>query len=171
MSDRPDLEIVERSVVRMVLKDSADCILLFHTHEVTAPEHGEWWELPGGGIDRGETYLDAAIRETREETGIVVSPPQVGRPTWRRIGSFRHRNVRHMQHEVVVAVTLDAPGPAIDERERFDYEKEDYFGFRWWPIIDIVKSTELFYPRSLPRLLTRFLAGEEIDEPQIEFWS
>lgn len=171
LADLPrDLPIVERDVVRLVIRDSQDKILLFHTRELSAPELGEWWELPGGGIDAGESYLDAALRELHEETGLVVSADQVGAPTWRRTGSFRHRDKRHVQHEVVVEVTLSVPGPAIDEAGRLDYEKEDYFGFRWWPIAEVIGNTGLFYPRSLPILLSRFLAGEELDEP-LELWS
>ena len=30
------------------------------------------WELPGGGLDFGERPLQAAVRETSEETGISV---------------------------------------------------------------------------------------------------
>jgi 8-oxo-dGTP pyrophosphatase MutT (NUDIX family) len=69
-----DLPIVERDVVRLVVRDGEDAILLFHTRELSAPELGTWWELPGGGVDPGETYVDAAVRELREETGIAVTP-------------------------------------------------------------------------------------------------
>lgn len=35
------------------------------------PEYGKW-VFPGGFVDRGETVIDAAIRETREEAGVEV---------------------------------------------------------------------------------------------------
>jgi 8-oxo-dGTP pyrophosphatase MutT (NUDIX family) len=165
-----DFPIIEREAVRLVIRDSDDRILLFHTHEITAPELGQWWELPGGGIDEGESYLAAALRELREETGIVASAAQVGAPTWRRVSSFRHRHFRNLQHEVVVEVKIDGLGPAIDEAERLDYEKEDYFDFRWWPIAAVISSQARFYPGRLPMFLSRFLAGQEIDE-EFELWS
>lgn len=165
-----DLPILERSAVRLVVLDGDGRTLLFHTHDPDHPGLGTWWELPGGGIDAGETHLDAAVRELREETGIVVTPDQVGPPTWRRCASFKHRQVRHLQNEVVVVVRIDGTGPDVDEAYRLDYEKEDYFGFRWWPVPDIVASDQRFYPGRLPGLLPGFLAGDEIDEP-FELWS
>ncbi|TRD22169.1 NUDIX domain-containing protein [Palleronia caenipelagi] len=32
------------------------------------------WDLPGGGREGNETPLETALRETREETGLRVSP-------------------------------------------------------------------------------------------------
>jgi 8-oxo-dGTP pyrophosphatase MutT (NUDIX family) len=165
-----DLPIIERSAVRLVVLDSAGAVLLFHTHDPDHPDLGRWWELPGGGLDPGETYLEAAVRELHEEAGIVVEDSQVGAPTWRRRASFRHRQTRHVQDEVIVTVHLPGPGPDVDEAQRLDYELEDYFGFRWWPHAEIVSSRERFYPGRLPVLLEPFLRGEDIDEP-FELWS
>ena len=34
------------------------------------------WSLPKGKLDRGETFLEAAVREVEEETGFVVKGPR-----------------------------------------------------------------------------------------------
>jgi 8-oxo-dGTP pyrophosphatase MutT (NUDIX family) len=165
-----DLPVIERSAVRLVVLDGLGRVLLFHTRDPDHPDLGTWWELPGGGVDPGETFFDTAVRELREETGIIAVAGQVGRPSWRRRASFKHRQLRHVQDEVVVPVWLDGTGPAVDESHRLDYEKEDYFGFQWWPVAGITGSRQRFYPGRLPELLATFLAGDDIDEP-FELWS
>lgn len=171
LTDLPDdLPVTERTAVRVVVQDAAGKILLFRTRDVTEPALGEWWELPGGGLDAGETYLEAALRELAEETGIVAGAAQVGPPTWRRRATFRYRKGRRLQDEVVVRVGLEGPGPEVNEAGRLDYEREDYVDFRWWSVAEIQASASRFYPGRLPEVLADFLAGAEIDEP-FEIWS
>jgi 8-oxo-dGTP pyrophosphatase MutT (NUDIX family) len=164
------LPVIERTAVRLVVLDAEGKLLLFHTRDPCNPGLGTWWELPGGGIEPGETYHDAAIRELREETGIIAARSHVGPPAWRRRASFRYRQERRLQDEVIVTVTLPARQPGIDESQRLDYEKEDYFGYRWWPVREVLSARERFYPGKLPALLGAFLDGQTIDEP-FELWS
>ena len=34
----------------------------------------DYYKFPGGGIENGENPVEAMIRETREEAGLVVKP-------------------------------------------------------------------------------------------------
>ena len=165
-----DFPVVARVAVRLVVLDARDQLLAFHTHDDEYPSLGAWWELPGGGLDPGETYVDAAVRELREETGIVIAPTAVGPATWRRLSSFIYRGERRVQSEVVSAVRLSDVAPDIDESLRDEKEADSYHGYRWWPAAEVLTTSERFYPGRLPDLLPDFLAGKEIDEP-FELWS
>ena len=160
---------LERDAVRVVLTDAGGRILLMH---VITPEEAPdgWWELPGGGIDLGETYLEAAVREIREETGLALDPAQVGPPLWRRDSTWRSRGIRRLQHEVVVLARVAADQPVIVDGGRTPEEVEDLVTVRWWELEEIMASQQRFYPGRLAELLPAFLAGQTIDEP-FERWS
>jgi 8-oxo-dGTP pyrophosphatase MutT (NUDIX family) len=48
-------------------RDADERVLLIHRHRFIPDTWG--WEIPGGGIEPGETPADAAAREVEEETG------------------------------------------------------------------------------------------------------
>lgn len=160
---------LERSAVRVVLQEAGGRILLFHAFLASRSSAG-WWELPGGGIDPGETYLEAAVRELREETGLQVSPERFGPPRWRRSATWFGRGIRRLQHEVIVHATIPSDQPEISHAGQTPNELEEYAGSRWWQVAEVLASAERFYPGRLPQLLPAFLAGEDIDEP-FERWN
>lgn len=51
----------------LVLKNQDSEVLLVRHSYVPG------WLLPGGGVERGETAVEAAIREVREEAGIIAA--------------------------------------------------------------------------------------------------
>lgn len=75
-SPRPDVKYRLRPGVYAILPHRGDLLLTFQERPV--PE----LQLPGGGIDPGESPLAALHREVFEETGWKIGSP-------RRLGAFR----------------------------------------------------------------------------------
>ena len=59
--------ITEKSAGIIVFRDRPGAgrqyLVIYH--------RGEYWNFPKGGVDEGESELDTAIRELREETGLT----------------------------------------------------------------------------------------------------
>jgi 8-oxo-dGTP diphosphatase len=71
---------VQRILVSLILRSELGVLLLlrgkpyseFFKQDPKTQVGVGLWELPGGGLDFGETPLKAVVRETSEETGILV---------------------------------------------------------------------------------------------------
>jgi 8-oxo-dGTP pyrophosphatase MutT (NUDIX family) len=160
---------LHRSAVRVVLVDASGRVLLLHVIEPQHLEQGDCWELPGGGIDSGETVLAAAQRELLEETGLRVPVTDIRSPHWFRTVAFLHAGIRRIQDEAIALATIREASPAVEATALSVDEDEIYLGHRWWAVGEIETSDARFFPSSLPRVLRVFLAGGRIEEPLDRF--
>ncbi len=156
-----------RLSVKAFLVDDAGRLLLLDCVDPDRP-HLRWWELPGGGVEPGEQEVDALVREVLEETGLAVDPARVGPLQWTQESTFRFRSVRRWSRCHARVVRLRDRAQALPTLLTDD-EQGSILGQRWWTPDELAASTERFFPRSVPALLPRLLAGERVDEP-FDIW-
>lgn len=64
----------KRKVARLLVVSPSREVLLFRfSHTQDALAGSNYWATPGGGLEEGETFHAAAMRELHEETGLRVS--------------------------------------------------------------------------------------------------
>ncbi|WP_250029009.1 NUDIX hydrolase [Paractinoplanes maris] len=116
-----------RPAVRVICFDADGRVLLMNWRD---PHDGSrLWEPPGGGIEEGETPLEAARRELAEETGLDSA----------RIGDTYldvHRETtwkgrRYTGDEQFFAARYDTSRPALSGAGLMPYEVEELLGHDW----------------------------------------
>jgi 8-oxo-dGTP pyrophosphatase MutT (NUDIX family) len=73
--DRPDLR--PAGVAVCVTEDDGRWCLLVTRRAAGLRAHAGQWALPGGRLEPGESAVDGALRELREEVGLVLGPDAV----------------------------------------------------------------------------------------------
>jgi 8-oxo-dGTP pyrophosphatase MutT (NUDIX family) len=158
-----------RRSAKALLVDSQERLLLLHMQDPVEAALGRWWELPGGGLEPGETPEEALVREVAEETGFMLHSASVSPARWFRRATFRWLGRRRWQEETVHVVRL-AAGAVEGPHDRTDDESAAVLEQQWWSLDDIAASDAAFYPRRLAELGALVLAGREVHEP-FERWS
>jgi 8-oxo-dGTP diphosphatase len=134
---------ISRPSARIICLDDRGRILLLRWHDPF--DDSTKWEPPGGGIDAGETPLQAARRELSEETGlsgdsIEPRPVEIAR-TFRWNG----RDHEHTEWFYLARVTrTDVRTAAL----RPD-ESDNFLGYRWFSLEEIRLSPERIEPIQL----------------------
>ena len=115
--------------VLIVIRRGSDFLVVHRS-----PENDAYWHQISGGVEDGETFAEAAVRELREETGLEAGVEPLDRP-------FRYEQIRVETFIVDVAPEWE---PTLD------WEHDDY---RWLPRDE---AAELLYwpePAALLRSL------------------
>jgi len=120
------------SVRGIILRDGK--IAMMHSRKY------DYYKLPGGGIESGETLEETLIREVREESGLIVKPETVKEFGYvRRIekGRFDDIFIQDNYYFVCEAETT------ITEQALDAYEAEEEFTLEFVTVTHAIKVNEL----------------------------
>ena len=111
--------------VGVVAIDEQDRVVLVRQHRYTLDEDS--WELPEGGVPAGESALDGARRELREETGVEAAE-------WRELAHLDLSNSITDERAVIFLATRLTLGVAMPD-------PTEVLLTRWVPFDEAVAMT------------------------------
>ena len=138
--------LVARPAARILLLDAAGRVLLFR---FAAADRAPFWATPGGAVDPGESYEQAARRELREETGLDLDP---GAEVLRREVTFTTlENVDVAADERYFVVRVDTAH--IDTGGHTELERRVMQAHRWFDASELANWPETIFPEDLAQML------------------
>ena len=134
----------------MLCVDGASHVLLLRWRD---PVSGlVFWEPPGGGVDPGETPLEAARRELTEETGL---PGDAVLDRWVPVPrDYMWLGVRYVKTEPFYLARF-AERPQVAPAALTAEETGNLLGFAWFSRAELAALTEHVEPPELPDVLRR----------------
>ncbi|QRM34750.1 NUDIX hydrolase [Microvirga sp. VF16] len=142
-----------RPSARLLVLDPTGRVLLFRfSYQRGALVGQSYWATPGGGLEEGETFEQAAIRELREETGLHVDamgPEVESREFVLQLPDGEHV----MAHERFFVVQTEHTD--LSRNGWTSEEHEVMADHRWWSISELAQTSETIWPDNLPDILSR----------------
>ncbi|HTW34233.1 MAG TPA: NUDIX domain-containing protein [Rhizomicrobium sp.] len=147
-----------RPSARLIVLDRDGRVLLFRfVHKTGALAGLNHWATPGGAVEDGETFEQAAMRELHEETGIRVDT--VGHEIARRTFVLQLADGEHVEADErfflvrVLDKALSREGWTPDEIEIMT-------DHRWWTREALSASSETIFPENLLAILEGIGGGD-----------
>jgi 8-oxo-dGTP pyrophosphatase MutT (NUDIX family) len=143
----------------VLVLDEADRMLLFQDSDLGLDPVTHWWVTPGGGVDPGETDLEAAVRELWEETGLVVDAADLVGPLLTRLVVHGYSDKVVDQTEVFYVVRV--PAFEVDTTAHTEEEQLTVADIRWWSLADLASTHDEVWPRDVLTVLDLVHRPEE----------
>lgn len=151
-----------RRAARVILLDEADRVLLMRGHDLDQPERS-WWFTVGGGIDAGEDARSAAVREVREETGLVLDPDALVGPVLTRSAIFDFYAEHCRQDEEFFLARVAGEGAAdvasLSRDGWTQVELDVLDELCWWDLEALARVEQEVFPEGLVDLVRPLLRG------------
>lgn len=128
-----------RHTARVLPVDPSGRVLLLHGVDPDDREHPLWFSL-GGEIDPGEDPVTAALRELREEVGLLAGPGDVEVLGEQAI-QFSWGSVTFDQRQVICAVRVRSTDVDLSGQDAVEQATIDEA--RWWAPEDLAATTDL----------------------------
>jgi ADP-ribose pyrophosphatase YjhB (NUDIX family) len=138
----------ERRSGRVILLDAAQQVLLIRFVVERNHQPFVFWATPGGGVEEGETDLDAARRELAEETALDIA---LTGPVHTVASTFEHEGKLLDSVDVFFLGRHDPKGVALHFKT--EAERAAMKELRWWTIAELERSTEIVFPTDLAQVL------------------
>lgn len=142
----------QRPSSRLLVLNAESRLLLFRFEYKDGPLAGRtFWATPGGEVDPGESFEEAACREMLEETGQRIEDPgpQIAR---RRVTFPLASGELVDSDERFFLVTVGSIDVSADQWTAL--EREVMSAHRWWSRAELEATNEQVWPESIVEMLT-----------------